>query len=118
MSTQFSFRHNICGICDRYDELKIGRSGKFFIFFGYRNDPEQPTIISYDDWLDFFNNNDGKIFNEYGEELSVEKFCSIVNELKNKSDSYYLEVMNSPNDRKWALEHCWLDKDNNTFTDL
>jgi len=118
MSTQFSFRYNFCECCSRYNELKIGRSGKFFIFFGYRNDPEQRTIISYDDWLDLFENTKGRIFNEYDEELSVEKFKSIVDGLTNEDESHYLEILNLPDHRAYALEHCWLDKDNNTFTDL
>jgi hypothetical protein len=77
MGTNYYWRHNICPHCGRYDEIHIGKSsmGWQFILHGYRDNPvkistQETFILSWSEWKLLLN--EGRIFNEYGKEVSLE----------------------------------------------
>ncbi len=79
MSTNYYHRTNICEHCNRYEEKHIGKSsgGWEFSFQGYDAEHRRPVIMSFENWKREFQA-DGKIFNEYGEEISFDDFVKLV----------------------------------------
>ena len=76
MGTNYYHRTNICKCCDRYDEKHIGKNsmGWQFSFQGYKDD-ESPNIESFKHWKKVLQ--EGKIFDEYDKEISVNEFISL-----------------------------------------
>lgn len=81
MGTNYYWRHNICEHCGRYEEVHIGKSsaGWQFTLHGYRDnlihlsDPEvelSVKVLSWKDWKELLSR-EGKIFNEYGNEVPL-----------------------------------------------
>ena len=84
MGTNYYLRTNICEKCGRYDEIHIGKSsmGWPFIFEAHNLQfpDDGPRIGSWLDFLEYLKN--GKIFNEYGEQISLNEFKEIVTDRK------------------------------------
>jgi len=72
MGTNYYLRTNICECCNRYDEVHIGKSsaGWSFTFHGME------SIRTAAHWAAEFAK--GRIFDEYGDETSVEDFWKLV----------------------------------------
>jgi len=116
MGTNYYHRTNVCSCCGRYDEHHIGKSsgGWTFGFHGEREkDPDiNPlgVVVSFAEWKDRLK--EGKIFNEYGEEVSLEDFLQLVESKRNGNINHteYCRI-NHPEER------CWLDDDGNSFSE-
>jgi len=78
MGTNYYLKTDHCDSCDRYETRHIGKAsfGWPFMFHGYRNEEEKPTIISFHEWQIAFK--DGLIENEYGEPITVDKFKEVI----------------------------------------
>lgn len=91
MGTNYYQRINICEHCNRYDERHIGKSsaGWQFSFRGYlpENGFQLPAIISFEDWKKTLQA-EGKIFNEYGQEISFEDFVKMVETLRSQPNNH------------------------------
>lgn len=118
MGTNYYHRTNICPHCDRYDENHIGKSsgGWTFGFHGEREkEPEFNSlggvVVSFEDWKTRFK--DGKIFDEYGDEISVEKFINLV-ETKRDAKLNHTEYCVEQHSR---TSENWLDDEENSFTE-
>jgi len=74
MGCNYFIRYNNCKCCKRYDELHIGKSsfGWDFLFH------ETSTIKTYKDWVVLLSQPDTLIVDEYGEEISFNKFIDKV----------------------------------------
>ena len=86
MGTNYYQRTDICPCCNRYKEKHIGKNsgGWDFTFQGYNFVESQPKISSWEDWKRELKDN-GKIFDEYGRELSFDEFVAFVEENHNGS---------------------------------
>ena len=118
MSTNYYHRYNICDLCERYDERHIGKSsgGWQFSFRAYQNENLNLVIISWNDWKSVLVK--GKIFDEYGTEISYDDFIAKVESSKGKQN-HYDYVKDSPNYREYGmkpLEGCFKDSDNWDFS--
>lgn len=80
MGTNYYYRYDICGHCQRYKERHIGKSsyGWKFLFKAYVEHWDRPIIKSIDDLVIFIQKNPGKIFDEYNVECSLEDFWGMV----------------------------------------
>ncbi len=97
MGTNYFHRTNICEKCGRHDERHIGKSsmGWVFTFQAYGNndiEDNEPVIMSYKDWLKALEAG-GKIFDEYGEETSLDDFKAMV---ERKRDSPHNQALEYP----------------------
>ncbi len=116
MGTNYFHRTNICEHCGRYNERHIGKSsaGWQFSFRGYRDEYHEgvPEIRSYSCWLALLENS-GKIFNEYGEAMSLENFKSLVEmkRIEPGNHTLYCRVHHPEH----AQRDCWIDGANNSF---
>jgi hypothetical protein len=79
MGTNYYYRTDICKCCNRYTERHIGKKsyGWEFSFRGYQ-EYDGVTLKSWIDWKNYFQANYGKVFNEYGDEITIDKFIEIV----------------------------------------
>lgn len=109
MGMNYYHRMNECAFCKRYDEIHIGKSsfGWSFAFQGY---PDGPIIIikSYQDWLIVLKVV-GDIYNEEGNEISVEEFKAMV---ESKRTAEHNQAIDHPS------SHDWLDPEGYAFCDL
>ena len=87
MGTNYYLHYDICECCGRHNEKHIGKSsaGWQFSFRGYRSPEYQPPITSFEDWKKELQI-EGKIFDEYGREISYEDFVALVE--KKRSETY------------------------------
>jgi len=74
MGTNYYLRTNICDKCSRYDELHIGKSSAGW-HFSLHIKPEI-GINDLESWKTQFAL--GKIFDEYGDEVSIEEMLNII----------------------------------------
>ncbi len=118
MGTNYYHRTNICEKCNRYKEKHIGKSsgGWQFSFQGYR-EHNIPKIASFRDWKRELQA-DGKIFDEYGEEMSFEDFVKMV---ENKQyDKFNSEANMNHYDycvkSGYNVSNDWKDKEEYSFT--
>jgi len=81
MGTNYYARTNICKECNRYDEIHIGKSSMGWTFTFHATD----RIKNYHDWKVFLLDKQAKIFDEYGEEITLEEFKKMI-EAKRNSD--------------------------------
>jgi hypothetical protein len=103
MGTNYYAREHICKCCGKADkETHIGKASFGWTFSFQATD----EIRSYKEWLLFLQSDDIKIFNEYGEEVSLIQFMEIVE--CHKSANY--------NHTKEYPEGSFLDEDGNSFT--
>ncbi len=116
MGTNYYHRTNICSCCGRYDENHIGKSSGGWTF-GFHGEKEWDldlnplgVVASLSDWK--LRLEKGKIFDEYGVEISLEDFLKLV---ESKKDAKL-------NHTEYCREHhpsekCWLDDDGNSFAE-
>ena len=82
MGTNYYLHAGICDCCGRYTEYHIGKSsmGWKFLFQAYAfEEGIQPSIKTNRDWRALTSLPNYKIFDEYGEEWSDERFWNFVN---------------------------------------
>jgi hypothetical protein len=104
MGTNYYLRKNICDKCEHAkEELHIGKSsrGWFFAFQAH----DKPYIYSVKDWERELKT--GRIFNEYGEEVSSEDFWEIVKRKKKEPHNHALECPSVDD---------WVDENGNSFS--
>lgn len=84
MGTNYTWRHNICECCGRYDELHICKSLTTFRgHFGDEWDEERaafvypPLITSWKDWTERLLSG-GEVWNEYGDRIDTHEFINLV----------------------------------------
>ena len=100
MGTNYYHRTNTCPRCGRYDEQHIGKSSGGWSFSFQGTD----SIRSYSDWLQILEGN-GKIFTEYGEEVTLEDFKELVN-----------YKSGGKNHAKLYPDDSWLDNEGHSFS--
>jgi len=120
MGTNYYQRTDICKTCNRYKEKHIGKNsgGWDFHFQGYNGCEDSPKIVSFEDWKRELKA-DGKIFNEYGIELSFEEFVKLVEDNHNGKFKDRANLNHSD----FCKEQCdidmtiyWKDKEGFSFT--
>ena len=117
METNYFHRTDICETCNRFKERHIGKSsiGWQFSFKGHNE--IHPEIYSFEDWKRELQA-DGKIFTEYGEEVSFEDFVKLVEAKKAMSDnkSHYDYCLAEHTVRGYNMNNDWKDDDGHSFT--
>ena len=114
MGTNYYHRTEICECCGRYNERHIGKSsaGWQFSFRGYKGSEQQPNITSWEEWKKELQTH-GKIFNEYGKEVSFEEFVNMVEGKQsidtNKNHYDYCK------DHGWLAQTDWKDPEGYSF---
>lgn len=82
MGTNYTWRHNICECCGRYDELHICKS--FHTFRGHFGDDwdevdhrivRPPIVVSWKGWVEKLRSG-GQIFDEYRRQHDIEEFIA------------------------------------------
>ena len=89
MGTNYYVRYKICNVCNRYEELHLGKKsvGWKFSFQAIDLVDKDIEIKSYKQWLKFIVDNEAVIYNEDGENILLKEFQDIVkNSLKEKND--------------------------------
>lgn len=119
MGTNYYHRTKICDHCDRYDKHHIGKSswGWTFSFHGERDvDPTfnvlGEIVASFEDWK--IRLKKGKIFDEYGEKISLTDFIEMVEEKITQSKNHTTYCRENHLDH---AEKCWLDKEGHSFAE-
>jgi len=107
MGTNYYHRIDICEHCDRYDERHIGKSsaGWQFNFWGDDN------IKSFKDWKEVLKLG-GKIFDEYGTELSFKDFIYLVEFKQNQPKNHY----DYCTEQGYDMRNDWKDEEGYAFT--
>jgi len=82
-----------------------------FSFRGYNNDPEEERspdrhIHSWEHWKEVLK--EGKIFDEYRQEISLDDFVALVERSRGKKN-HYDYVMNSVENGRSFLQDMWKD---------
>ena len=120
MSTNYYHRTDICESCKRYKEQHIGKSsaGWEFSFQGYNAEEHRPAIMSFEDWKRELQA-DGKIFDEYGTEISVDDFIKLVEDKKggtynDKPNLNHYEYLSKQT--VYDMSEEWKDPDGHSFT--
>lgn len=103
MSTNFYHRFNECECCGRYDERHIGkRSGGWeFSFRAYTDEEGKPFAVSWQNWKAILKK--GRIFDEYGKEVTYDEFVADVEESKGKTN-HYDYVKGAPQYREYGMD--------------
>ena len=114
MGTNYYHRFNICDHCGRYDERHIGKAsgGWTFSFQGYHATEDWRGIHSLEDWKDLFSDPTTKIFDEYGDEISVLDFLAIVANHRGCERNHTIEARKHPG---WPQDD-WLDPEGHSFS--
>lgn len=80
--TNYFLLKDYCPHCERGDQIHIGKTGKAFVFRGYRQEdhdnPDMHPIASYTDWMFFIANCGWPIVNEYGEKITIEQLKKVI----------------------------------------
>jgi len=115
MGTNYYQRTDICESCGRYKEKHIGKSsvGWQFCFRGYDGE-EQPLISSFEDWKKELEV-DGKIFDEYGRELTFKEFIELVESMKTALSNHYDHCMKEAKNRSYDMSRNWKDNEGFSF---
>jgi hypothetical protein len=117
MGTNYYQRTDICECCNRYKEKHIGKNsmGWQFSFQGYTSYDDNPKIKSFEDWKRELQA-DGKIFDEYGRELTFEEFVELV-ESKNKApNNHYDYCKKEAANRGYDMLNDWKDDEGYSFS--
>ena len=90
MGTNYYQRTDICECCKRFKQRHIGKNsmGWQFSFQGYSGFEDNPKIKSFEDWKRELQA-DGKIFDEYGRELTFEEFVELVEKSQTEKLNHY-----------------------------
>lgn len=88
MGTNYYHRFNRCDCCNRYDQRHIGMDswGWEFSFQAFTDDEYKPFLKSWAEWKEALKA--GQIFDEYGEEMPVDKFIAYVEGTKGRKNHY------------------------------
>ncbi len=88
MGTNYYAKYLECDRCNRYEEIHIGKSSSGWQFSFHSND----DIRSYKEWIEFLEENNAVITDEYGDVISLKKFKELVeskqDEKHNHSEEY------------------------------
>lgn len=117
MGTNYYHRYNACSHCDRYDERHIGKNsmGWQFSFRGYGNAEDGPVIVSWQLWKEVLK--EGKIFDEYGRETTLDDFIAMIERSRGKKNHYdYLR--DDPRYGSSYLSDMWKDTEGWDFTSV
>jgi len=106
MGTNYYARYNICEFCGRYDELHIGKSSAGWTFI-FQAQEDEITIKSYKEWIEFLLGEEIKIFDEYGDELTIVDFKDIIENKKKEKHNHTKEYP----------EGHFLDEEGNSFSE-
>ena len=106
MGTNYYAKFEICDSCGRSEEIHLGKSSCGWTFMFQSHD--DPPIKSYRDLLDWLDQSDAQIFNEYQEKITVKEFRDIV---ENRSHPRGLL-----NYAKQYPDGSFLDPDGNSFS--
>jgi len=117
MGTNYYHRTDICECCSRYKEKHIGKNsfGWQFSFQGFMGYEDNPKIISFKDWKRELKA-DGKIFDEYGRELSFEKFVELVELKKTAPNNHYDYCIGEASSRGYSMDNDWKDDEGYSFS--
>lgn len=115
MGTNYYHRTDICPHCNRYKERHIGKSSAGWQFF-FRGYNEQVVISSFEDWKRELQA-EGRIFDEYGQEISYDDFVKMVEEKQNlKSNlNHYDYCIGEAASRGYDMNNDWKDKEGYSF---
>lgn len=124
MGTNYYMRYRICECCERYDEIHIGKSsyGWTFSFHAFREGDYESLatvgIKSYKEWIDLLENIKGGIYDEYGQEISLDEFKNLVKSKEKEKFNHTTYCQNSENswDRRHAEVNCFLDEEGHSFS--
>jgi hypothetical protein len=121
MGTNYYHRYNACAHCGRYDERHIGKHsmGWQFSFRGHAKSDEDwnQTIIigSWEQWKEALK--EGKIFDEYRREISLDDFIAMIERSRGKKNHYdYLR--DDPRYGSSYLSDMWKDTEGWDFTSV
>ena len=117
MGTNYYQRTDICESCQRFKERHIGKNsmGWQFSFRGYKSYEDVPKITSFEDWKRELQA-DGKIFNEYGEEFTFDKFVELVESKKTAPNNHYDYCKREESNRGYSMDNDWKDDEGISFT--
>lgn len=105
MGTNYFFKEDCCPTCGHSSQLHIGKSSGGWPF-NVHVIPEK-GIWSWNDWMSFFAKTKGKIFDEYGDEISVDELNKwVVFKRKHKNEKHVVIA--------YEEEHTWLREDKET----
>lgn len=128
MGTNYYFRYNICSHCGRYDSLHIGKNsyGWQFTFQALDEFFDAPfldgkvtlQVNSFLEWKEIIERyvvkeKTAKIYNEYGDVISVQDFYDIIE--KSKGEKNHRDYMLQ--ERKYD-ETSFKDSDGNAFINV
>ena len=99
MGTNYYAMENVCPHCNRGNKLEhIGKSSCGWTFSFHAT----YEIRSYKQWIEFLSKDGVKIQDEYGREISLEKFKELVENKKDAPHNHAKEV-DSPYDKSFFL---------------
>ena len=103
------YKSKTCKCCNRTDkQTHIGKSscGWTFSFKGYREDYNNPKIISFSDWFNTLKDEDAYIINEYNEIVEKDDFFKLIYEKEKEKNNH----------AKQHKDGNWLDEQGNSFS--
>ena len=117
MGTNYYQRTDICKECNRFKEKHIGKNsmGWQFSFQGYTSYDDNPKIKSFEDWKRELQA-DGKIFDEYGRELTFEEFVELVESKNAAPNNHYDYCMKDSTTRGYSMDNDWKDDEGYSFS--
>lgn len=117
MGTNYYLRKNLCAHCGRYDQLHIGKSsgGWTFSFQGFRDDYDDPKILSFADWKREIEKTGSVIYDEYGKAIRKQEFYALVEKKRTETENHTLYSQKHHPDH--ARNNCWLDDEGNSFSE-
>ena len=122
MGTNYYARYEICECCKRYEELHIGKSsaGWSFSFRGYSEEYMLYGVKSFDDWKRVIKEHNMKIYDEYGNYITLDEFIGIVESKKGGENLFTYSKKNGVQSSidLSVLERMWLDNEGNSFSDM
>lgn len=108
MSTNYYARLNACKTCGHSNnEIHIGHLSIGWTFNFHSTD----EIKSYKQWLKYLSRKDIRIFDECDNEITLDKFKSIVESAKSATNNYAKEVHGVDLD-----DHSYLDDEGNSMS--
>lgn len=114
MGTNYYARSKICSCCGRYEEIHIGKSSSGWTFGFHATD----KITSCKAWFEFLSQKGVEIYDEYGENISLEMFKKIVLEKQkhiydNHSEIYKGQDGNYLDDEGYSMTTCNFSQEKN-----
>lgn len=128
MGTNYYHRTNICSCCGRYEETHICKSlNSFEAVTRWLDEPPYGRVIEIGSWqewkarlLDPEPSLAGQVWDEYGEQISVEEFIERVEatdpEWRRRQFTWMVNNAPAEVSSEPRLEKTWLDPDGFTFS--